>query len=205
MATKQPEGRHSFASIMLIIILFGSIAVMAFVPVKAFDEARKAEQEQIIQWLGSDSDQWIMSRIVDALQDVNKITEKNIDRATISGNGKIDSWIVQRLYAISIWLNLILYRIGMIGMWCVFVIPCMAASIIDGYYQRQIAKATFKSQSPILHQSGVKIAHAVVALVLLWMFVPIHVPTVVAPVFIAVFSFAGWVWMTNLQKTSLYL
>jgi len=32
---------------------------------EAFDEARKAEQEQIIQWLGSDSDQWIMNRIVE--------------------------------------------------------------------------------------------------------------------------------------------
>lgn len=35
MATKaSSEGKHSFASIVLVIVIFGSLAVLAFVPVE---------------------------------------------------------------------------------------------------------------------------------------------------------------------------
>lgn len=173
---------------------------MTLVPVGAFQKARALEQGQIISWLGDDSDQWIMNKIVDVSRAINTETGKYIDKTAVSGNAKIDSWMVSRVYAISIWAQLMLYRVGMIGMWLVFLIPCLMAAIFDGFYQRQIAKASFRSQSPILHRSGIRIAHAVIALVLLWLFVPVHIPTVVAPIFVATLSFAGWIWMTNLQK-----
>lgn len=200
MASKQPEGKHSFASILLLVIIFGSIAIMTLVPIETFQKARIQEQEQIVKWLGGDSDQWIMGKIVDLLNDTDQKTFDFIDKAAVSGNQKIDRWMMRRVHALNIWLHLILYRVGMIGLWFVFLVPCLLAAFCDGYYQRQIAKASFRSQSPILHKSGIRIAQSVMALVLVWFFVPVHVPTVVAPVFIAAFSFAGWIWMANLQK-----
>ena len=202
MASKSSsEGnKHSFASLLLVIVLFGSLAVMAFVPVKTFDDLRSKEQRQIVAWLGEDSDQWIMERILDALTVVNHEAGDAMEQAAQSGNKKIDTCVVERVHAAAIWTHIFLYRIGMIGMWLVFALPCLLAAFIDGYYQREIAKASFTSQSPRLHKAGVDLAKLVAICLVVWLFAPIFVSTIVAPVAIAVLSFSWWVWMANLQK-----
>ncbi|NRD51261.1 hypothetical protein, partial [Corallococcus exiguus] len=72
MATKSSsEGKHSFASIVLVMVIFGSLAVIAFVPVDIFQTLRMREKRQIVDWLGAETDQWNMDRILDLLSWVN--------------------------------------------------------------------------------------------------------------------------------------
>ena len=56
---------------MIVVILFGSLAVLALVPVDVFQVLRHQEQKQLVTWLGAESDQWIMERILDALELIN--------------------------------------------------------------------------------------------------------------------------------------
>lgn len=201
MATKSSsEGKHSFASIVLAMVIFGSLAVIAFVPVDIFQTLRMREQRQIVDWLGAETDQWIMDRILDLLSWVNAQAGEVMEQAASSGNKKIDMWVVDRIHATAIWSHVVLYRLGMIVMWMAFALPCLLAAFSDGFYQRQIAKASFRSQSPRLHKGGVDLAMLVGACLIAWIFAPIFVSTLVAPVAIGVMSFAWWVWMANLQK-----
>jgi len=201
MATKaSSEGKHSFASIVLVIVIFGSLAVLAFVPVEVFQALRMREQRQIVDWLGAETDQWIMDRILDALSWVNAEAGQVMEQAANSGNKKIDLWLLDRIHAAAIWSHVVFYRLGMIIMWMAFALPCLMAAFLDGYFQRQIAKASFTSQSPRLHKGGVDLAMLVGACLVAWIFAPIFVSTLVAPVAIGVMSFAWWVWMANLQK-----
>lgn len=201
MATKSGgEGKHSFGSILLVIVLFGSLAIIALVPVDVFQVLRAQEQKQLVRWLGSESDQWIMDRILDALDWINREAGAAMEEASVSGNRKIDAWFINRIYAATVWVHVIMYRFGMIMMWTAFALPCLLAAYLDGYFERQIAKASFKSQSPRLHKSGVDMAMIVTAALVAWVFAPVFVPVLVAPIAIVALSFAWWIWIANLQK-----
>lgn len=201
MATKSSaEGKHSFASIMIVVILFGSLAVLALVPVDVFQVLRHQEQKQLVTWLGAESDQWIMERILDALEWINSESGRVMEDAIVSGNRKIDAWMINRIHAATIWTHVIMYRVGMIIMWTAFALPCLMAAYIDGYFERQVAKASFTSQSPRLHKAGVDMMKFVSAALVAWIFAPVFVSILVAPIAIGTLSFAWWVWMANLQK-----
>ena len=200
MATQPKEKEHSLASVLLIIVIFGSLAVMVFVPLQVFNAVRDAEQRQLVEWLGAETDQWVMNQIFDMLEAVNKEVMDAFSNAQLSGNEKIDHWLMTRIYAGSVWVHLILYRGGMLAMWALFALPCFLAAMNDGHFRRQISKATFSSQSPMLHKRGVDLGKLVAALLVAWLFVPIYVSTWVAPLAIVGLSFAWWLWVANLQK-----
>lgn len=200
MATKQSENKHSFASLILVVVILGSLAVLAFVPMEIFDAVRMREQRQIVSWLGEESDQWIMDRILDALSWMNSHAVEAMEASAASGNTKIDTWIVQRIHATTIWIHVVLYRMGMLLMWLIFGLPCMLAAFIDGHFQRRISQSSFSSQSPMLHKSGVELTKIVLALLLAWIFAPLFISTIVAPIAIAGFSVGWWMWVAHLQK-----
>lgn len=200
MATKPNENKHSLASVMLVIVIFGAFAVMLLVPLPIFNAVRAAEQRQLIAWLGMETDQWIMMQILDVLESVNKEVMAAFVSAELSGNEKIDRWVLDRAYAGTVWAHIILYRGGMLAMWTLFALPCILAAVNDGHFRRQISKASFTSQSPMLHKRGVDLGKLVAALIVAWLFVPIYVSTWVAPFAIVGLSFAWWLWVANLQK-----
>ncbi len=200
MATAQKENKHSFASILLVVVMLGSLASLVFIPVETFQAVREVEQAQIRKWLGNETDQWIMIKIVDLLQWLNTEGGHYIDKSEVSGNSKIDSWVLQRVYAALVWGHFVLYRAGLLVMWLCFGIPLLAAALLDGHYQREIRKATFSSQSPALHKSGLDAAKLTIALVIAWLFIPYHITMLVAPFGIAVTGIAGWIWYANMQK-----
>ena len=202
MATKQSssDGKHTFASLLLVVVLFGSLAVLALVPIDIFQAVRAREQLQIVNWLGQETDQWIMDKIFEVLTWMNTEAGQLMEASAASGVQKIDSWLVQRVYAATVWGHVILYRLGMIFMWTAFALPCMFAAFVDGHYQRQIAKASFSSQSPLMHKYGMDLGKLVLAVLVAWLFVPMYVSTLIAPLAIVAFSIAWWLWVANLQK-----
>lgn len=202
MATSasQKENKHTFTSIAVVIVLFGSMAALVFIPVEVFELVRSREQAQIRSWLGNETDQWIMLRIIDMLMWVNNEAFGSIESAQVSGNGKIDGWITQRLYAAVVWSHVVFYRGGFILMWGAFAVPLLAAMYMDGHYQREKRKAMFSSQSPMLHKHGIDMMRAAAGILILWLFIPWHITMLIAPFVYALIGLAGWLWISNMQK-----
>ena len=141
-----------------------------------------------------------MGQIFGLLEWVNHAIANAFDTTELSGNEKIDRWLMERAFAGVVWAHVVLYRSGMIMMWALFALPCILAALVDGHYRRQIAKASFSSQSPMLHKRGVDMAKVCGISLVAWVFVPIYVSTWVAPLAIVGLSFAWWLWIANLQK-----
>ena len=199
-AQSSKENKHSFASIILVLVLFGSLAVLVFVPVGIFESVRDSEQASIQNWLGQEADQWVMLQIFEFLQAVNREANQALDSAAFTGNDKIDGWFSQRIYATLVWGHVVLYRSGVLLMWGVFAIPVVLATVMDGYWRREISKTNFSSQSPVLHKSGMDTTKATLALMLAWVFIPWHISMVVAPIGIFTIGAAAWLWISNAPK-----
>lgn len=199
-AQSSKENKHSFASIILVLVLFGSLAVLVFVPVGIFESVRDSEQASIQNWLGQEADQWVMLQIFEFLQAVNREANQALDSASFTGNHKIDGWFSQRIYATLVWGHVVLYRSGVLLMWGVFAIPVVLATVMDGYWRREISKTNFSSQSPVLHKSGMDTTKATLALMLAWVFIPWHISMVVAPIGIFTIGAAAWLWISNAPK-----
>lgn len=201
MASQSPkENKHSFASIVMVLVIFGSLAVLVFVPVGTFESVRTSEQASITSWLGQDADQWIMLRIFKFLQAVNQEATQALDSASFTGNNKIDGWFSQRIYAALVWGHVVLYRSGVLLMWGVFAIPVVLATVMDGYWRREISKTNFSSQSPVLHKSGMDATKTTLALMFAWVFIPWHISMVVAPIGFFSIGAAVWLWISNAPK-----
>lgn len=196
----QKENKHSFASILLVLVLFGTLGVLVLVPVHVFESVRVSEQDSIQNWLGHEADQWVMLRIFDILQLANHEMMQVIDGVAISGNNKIDGWLIQRVYASLVWAHVVLYRGGVLLMWLAFGIPVVLATFIDGYLRRQISKTNFSSQSPVLHKSGMDIFKASSALLVSWMLIPWHITMLAAPFGIFTIGAAAWLWISHAPK-----
>lgn len=200
MATSQKENKHSFASIALVIVIFGGMAALALIPVEVFQMVRMKEQEQILSWLGQETDLWIMMKIVHLLQWANNEASGSLDMMQISGNAKIDGWMAQRLHAGLIWSHVVFYRGGFMLMWGVFAIPLLIAMYMDGHYQREKRKAMFSSQSPVMHKYGIDMMKGAVGVLILWIFIPWHITMLIAPLIYVSIGIAGWLWISNMQK-----
>lgn len=200
MATQQKQQSRSFASILLVCILLGTLAILAFVPINVFEGVRAAEQTSIKEWLGRDVDQWVMLHIFDVLQLANHEAAKSFGDLAVSGNDKIDGWLMQRVYATLVWVHLVAYRIGVLVMWAAFGVPVLLAVMYDGYMRREISKTNFSSQSPMLHKSGIDVFRASVVLMTAWLVIPWHITMLIAPTGIFIMGVAAWLWISNAPK-----
>lgn len=200
MASQPKENKHSFASIALVVVIFGCLAAMVFLPVDVILAVRTREQDQIKSWLGHETDLWIMMKIIHLLQWANNEAAGSFEALQVSGNAKIDAWVAQRVYAAFVWCHVIFYRMGYVLMWGVFAVPLLIAMHLDGHYQREKRKAMFSSQSPVLHKKGIDIMKATLAILILWIFIPWHITMLVVPVIYASIGIAGWLWISNMQK-----
>lgn len=90
MATKQSssDGKHTFASLLLV-VLFGLLAVLALVPIDIFQAVRAREQLQIVNWFGQETDQWIMDKIFEVLTWMNTEAGQLMEASAASGVQKI--------------------------------------------------------------------------------------------------------------------
>lgn len=194
------ENKHSILSVVLVIVMFGGLAVMALVPVPIFEAVRNAEQASIQSWLGQEADLWVMKTIFSLLEMVNHEAHQVLASAAISGNQKIDAWVMQRIYANMVWAHVVLYRIGVFVMWAAFGIPIIGAMIADGYLRREISKTNFSSQSPVLHKSGLDAFKWSIAAAIVWCVIPWHLSMVIAPLVIVTTGAGAWLWIANAPK-----
>lgn len=200
-ASASKENKHSLVSVLVVVVMLGTLASLAFIPVETFNAVRESEQAQIKAWLGHETDQWVMLKIFDFLQIANAEADKALESVSLTtGNGKMDAWIIGRVYATLVWSHVVLYRSGLLLMWMAFGIPLMIAVLMDGHYRWRISRTSFSSQSPVLHKKGIDLSKASIAVIVIWLFIPYHITMLVAPLSIAATAFAGWLWIANMQK-----
>jgi hypothetical protein len=196
MAQKEKNESNNgiYTLIFLVLLLLG---FWLFTPLKTMESTWHSELTQIINDGGTQTNEWILSQ---SMLLVRGLSINIIESADISSSSSLDSWLMERMYVTVIWLNLFGYRLFIAVMWALLCMPLVFASIIDGFYTREIYKETFISQSPVRHKMGVKTFNLLLVVVLIWLIIPIPIPVYVIPIIFIVKAISSWFWVSNLQK-----
>jgi len=196
MAEPDKNG-SAWGTFIAVILVLAFLVGWALTPSKFLEVAWKNEQQQMNDWAGGATNRWIVMQAADTFSQIAKEAEATMK--TI-GNSQTERWLSDRLYATVLWLNITVYRGFALLMWALLGIPLVMAAAIDGFYVREIRKASFMAQSPIRHQIGIRFFNAGLILLVLWLCVPITMPVLTAPVFGCILPFSIWLWIGNLQK-----
>jgi len=194
---QQKNSNTTFYTVMIVFLI--ALMVWAFTPLKIFESTWQAEQQQVIDYGGSRTNEWLLSQSMSKVSDFTKSgnsSEKSLGDNAFTSN----SWSIERLYASIIWVNLIVYRAYILIMWVLLGMPFVAATAVDGFYTREINKESFISQSPIRHKMGVKLFHWLHAGVVAWLIIPWPMPFFIMPLTTIIIGSSLWFWISNLQK-----
>lgn len=171
------------------------LLVLAFMPVQAMLGAWEGERNMNRQIGGDGFDAWAAAETWGVMAEWGARTRTGIE--STQGVGKL---LGERIYLLFIWCSLIVYRATSLMLWLLIISPFVIAASADGYYVREIRKDSFVAQSPIRHKAGA-IAMKLTAISLaVWLFIPFALPSLLAPMLIALFGLASWLWLSNLQK-----
>lgn len=192
---KQTESNSGFyALIFLLLVLLG---IGLFTPYKIIESTWKSEQEQIIDYGGTETNEWLLSQSMPFVKD---LATKLRSSAENSSSSQVDAWLMERIDVSLIWINLFGYRLFVAVMWMLLCMPLLTSAIIDGFYTREINKDSFISQSPIKHKVGVKLTHYLLIAVVIWLIIPLPIPSWIIPCVMSVKAITSWFWISNLQK-----
>jgi hypothetical protein len=189
--------RGEWGAFVGIVLLVGTLAAWALIPVKFMESSWHTEKASIATWAGEGTHLWIESQAGEMLNQVAKEGSRTVDGM---GRSRFDGWLVGRVYVTILWASLIIYRAYVLMMWALIGIPLVIAASIDGLYVREIRKHSFVSQSPIRHKIGIHFFRLVTIVMVVWLCMPIPAPVFVAPSVISFMAFSLWLWASNLQK-----
>ncbi|HNO76223.1 DUF4400 domain-containing protein [Nitrosomonas mobilis] len=173
------------------------IAAWLLIPRQIVEQARVAEQQQMISWAGEGADQWIYGKssamALEFSREVVKATSIEMTR-------ELKGWVVDRIYTTILWSDIIFYRMYSLALWFLIAFPVLMAASTDGVLMREIRKNMFISQSPLRLSIGANLFLLSSVLLLLWLFIPFLLPAISAPGMILMMGFSLWMWMANIQK-----
>lgn len=92
------------------------------------------------------------------------------------------------------------YRFALIAVWIPYFIPVLAAALYDGWIRRRISKWRFEFSSPMRHRYASRGAGSIAMMALGVPLLPIPIPPLVIPVFLAGLAVAVRFWMASVQK-----
>lgn len=191
------EGQSPWGGFIAVILLAALLAAWALIPAATLDSSWRIEQEQMKSWAGESTNRWILSQAKSVLDDTAKVAAKAA--AGLDGN-QSEAWLVGRITVTLLWGSLIVYRLYALAMWGLLGIPLILAASVDGYYVREIRKHSFVSQSPIRHKVGIHFFRLAGIGMVVWLCLPVPVPTIAAPAVICFMAISMWLWVSNLQK-----
>lgn len=197
MATQHRKSEFSLGKIIGMAFILIVMLTLGFMPSKSMTAAWEGERRMTTAVGSVRFDKWIVL-------ESDKITagwgEAANEAMNHTGDSAVSHIVNERIYVAFVWLRLIAYRAISLMFWSLIGIPFVFAAAIDGYYVREIRKESFISQSPIRHKLGASAMQHSTLAVLVWIFLPISAPPLIAPLLIGVASFACWIWLANLQK-----
>ena len=195
-----------FGRMMLFLSVLAIMLVAAFMPSALAYKSFLADRAEVFTVTGKAQEDMIFTKAFksfqqDAMGDL--ITEyKSVVESGRSenSNAMLTAWGKDRVLLAWHWGGIISYRIQLLFLWALPLMPLILASMVDGYLTREIKKETFVFSSPFRHHYTMLGAVAMLFLLFHWVFMPFHT-SMFAPAFLTVGAVIFvWVWITNLPK-----
>lgn len=190
--------RNPWSTILAIFLLIGLMATWIWLPRQVIEQTRAVERNQMVHWAGDLANQWIASKSSHVMVDFSREAKKTAD--WLDGNREIDSWVLDRIYTTLLWSDVFAYRLYSLAIWGLLTFPLLMAASMDGLYAREIRKTMFVSQSPLRLRMGAFLFLMTSVLLFAWLFIPIPLPVLTAPILLTLMAYSLWMWMANLQK-----
>jgi hypothetical protein len=197
MARQDSKRQGEWGAFIAVLLMAALLAALALIPSRAMEETWQAEQQQMSAWAGELASRWVTSQALPVMTSMAKDAEKATSNL---GGSQIEKWLTDRIYASLIWANVVAYRAYALMMWALLGIPLILAASVDGFYVREIRKTAFISQSPIRHKIGIHFFRLVSIAMVFWLFLPVPMPIVVAPLAVCFVAASMWLWVGHLQK-----
>lgn len=197
MNNRRNPNQQSWGNFFAVLFIVGLFAAIALIPSKVMESSLQAEINAITQVGSEQTKAWISAKAAAFIEPTVESAKKQIAEL---GSSQIENWLADRIYATTLWIGIIAYRVQTMTMWFLVGLPLLLAATVDGYYVREIRKSAFTSQSPIRHKIGVHFFRLVTIALLIWLLLPIYVPPFVAPFAIIFAAVSMWLWVANLQK-----
>ena len=201
MASDQKE-QGGFKTLWMVLVLFAAMGAWMFISTGQLLTTLVEERSFVAQLSGRQAEQWIFSKMIDSsshqLGDVAKAV--HIEGARQDVPAVFREWILDRILVTWLWGTLILYRLNVLLLFWLILMPFTIAVAADGFYTRLIRTFRFSSQSPIRHRVGVTLSMISIFSALIWLILPVPMPTMIAPLVIIAVGWATWMWESNLQK-----
>lgn len=202
MATRAENGWSTFFAITIFLCL---VATWVLISPEVIRAAWAKERVEVYALAGK-AENDIYKRTMDDLKKSLATDFRGfINDAESIGQGpfasiELSRWTQGRVLATWLWIGFISYRLQVLMGWLLPGIPLMLATYFDGQFVREIRKYSFVAQSPIRHKLGVRVMWVVLCGIAGWIFVPVAMPSFLAPVLIVSVSYSLWLWVSNLQK-----
>ncbi len=196
---QQKKSHHSeWKSFIFGLAVLGVIATVILIPVEYLHRTYSAQREAV-QWLLGDAEEAIYEN---SFQEADEMMQDGASAiaSTAGHDSPLAQWTRNRTEAIQVWTNLISYRLDMVLAWLLGMLPLIIAAFVDGYNVREARKYAFFSQSPIRHKAGIQAATFVFFLALVSIGAPLAISPLLVPASLLGIGFAGWLWISNLQK-----
>jgi len=197
MAKKEDNG--SWTATIVLFAILGIMAVWAFITPEHLMTTLQAERAFAMDMGGTASDRWIYTNSLSASADFLKKTSTAIKESRELPT-MMKRWAQDRAIATWLWGTLITYRAYLLLLYFFALCPFVIAITMDGLGVREISTHRFSAQSAMKHRAGVLLSNLTLICAILWLALPIPIPSVSAPLAIIAIGFAGWIWLSNLQK-----
>ncbi len=160
------------------------------------------EREFVVQLSGQQADQWIYQKMIESslgsLKDVTQTARAEGARQDVPAAFR--GWVQERIIVTWLWGSLIMYRLNLLLLFWFILMPFTFAIAADGFYTRSIRTFQFSSQSPIRHRMGVVVLTLATFGAVIWVVLPMPLPSIIAPLLLMAIGFSTWMWTSNLQK-----
>lgn len=197
MANQNGKGGNSLGLFMATLAAIGLMLCLAFLPQKAMTAAWNGERAMAKAVGGERFDEWVMAETYSWTEEAGKALN---EAAGDKEPGSFMLNLAERAFVAFVWFCLIVYRAMSLMVWGLVCIPFILAVSADGFYVREIRKESFIAQSPVRHKFGAWLVSTTMMFTLVWLFVPVALPPVIAPALMITLGAGLWVWVSNLQK-----
>jgi cell division protein FtsL len=194
---------ESTTKLWLMALALGLIfAAWAYMSTDYLMATLRGEREFAVQLSGQQADQWIYQKMIESsLGNLKEVTQAaRTEGARQDVPVAFRGWIQERIIVTWLWGSLIMYRLNLLLLFWFILMPFIFAIAADGFYTRAIRTFQFSSQSPIRHRMGVVVLTLATVGAVIWVILPMPLPSIIAPLMLMAIGFSTWMWTSNLQK-----
>ncbi len=183
-----------------LLILSGAALLGAWllIPPAIAEKTWHEEHRQLIDWAGESAHQWVVGQASGMLDAVSADATTLMNQLDLDND--LEKWISERTYVTLLLMSILIVRLFSLVMWILLSAPLLLAATVDGYHVREIRKTSFVFQSPLRHMAGTRLILLSCMAAIVWLCIPLPVPTVITPIIVLLIALALWLWSAHLQK-----